>query len=99
MQITEERILPARERKIAGGGGHTDVDPHHTHLDLLAVLAHGCAVLGKDGRAVSARIAVHQVDWVVQAIDVNYGKHGAEYFLTGDTHFGPDVVQDGGSDE
>src|SRR3954451_7726246 len=89
VQVTQERVLPAREREERDRRGDADVDADHARLDLVTVAADPGAGLRGDRRAVTEAAAVDDGDRLVERVDVDHRQDRAEDLLLGDVHLRP----------
>src|SRR6266550_354007 len=62
VQVAEERIVPAVERKPRHRSRHADVDADHAALDAMLEFARRLAVARKNGSAVAEGRLVDQLD-------------------------------------
>src|SRR5437773_887352 len=66
VQVAEERIVPAVERKPRHRSRHADVDPDHAALDAVLEFARRLAVAGENRGAIAVGRLVDQLDGGVQ---------------------------------
>ena len=95
MGVAQQRLLPATEGVVGHGHRNRHVDAHHASLNLNHKVAGGVAVGGEDGRAVTVRRRVNDLDSLFVGVGVYHYQHRAENFLAVDVQLAVHVVQNG----
>src|SRR5690349_3670611 len=66
VEVTDHRVLPAREGKPRDGRGDADVDADHPGLGLRPVAADGGPRLGEDRRGVAVARGVDELEGLAE---------------------------------
>src|SRR5690349_17387471 len=72
VEVAEERIIPAIERKPGHRSGHADVDADHAALNAMLEFAGGLAGAGENGRAIAVRRAIGDFNGRIQVFEPHY---------------------------
>src|SRR4051794_28800817 len=96
--LLRTRLLPATEAIEAHRDRDRHVDADHAHLGLALERPRSLPGGGEDRGAVGGRVAVDQLDRLVERVDAHDTEHRAEDLVGVDAHVGGDVVDQGRAD-
>src|SRR5437764_13644814 len=94
VHITEEAVLPAREREESHRSGHTNVDTNVARLGFVAKLACCGTAAREQARHVAIRSGVHQLNGLINRLSVHQAQHRAEDLDSSKLTTWVDIVQD-----
>src|SRR6202022_1318017 len=99
VMVPEQRGLPAAKAVERHRYGDRNVDPDHSDLDLVRVVARGITVASKDGSAIGVSVRVYDLDCRLIVSCPDDREHRPEYFFLPYLHLGGDAVEQRTSQE
>src|SRR5262249_1227292 len=99
VEISEEAALPTAEGEKCDWGCHPDIDADVADLRLVAKLARRCSAARKQTRLVAVARSVHNLNRLVDILDLDQAKHWTKNLGLGDFAFWIHAAQYRWSDE